>query len=71
MFLLKCVFFCKRTFVRNLNNHEDGHDRIVGGSAVKIEDNPLQIGLIHGGKTICGGSIIVQEWILTAGHCIA
>lgn len=44
-------------------------NRIVGGVAIGIKDAPWQISLQSGGRHRCGGSIISEDWILTAGHC--
>lgn len=43
---------------------------IHGGFPINITEVPWQVSLqIHGGH-FCGGSIISENWILTAGHCI-
>ncbi|XP_046748300.1 uncharacterized protein LOC124412466 [Diprion similis] len=44
--------------------------RIVGGSYTTIEQFPYQASLQRNGYHVCGGSIISNTWILTAGHCI-
>jgi secreted trypsin-like serine protease len=50
--------------------------RIVGGQLTLIADNPWQVALIRSAvaeptrSQFCGGSIIRNEWILTAGHCV-
>lgn len=44
----------------------DGY--IVGGQQVDIADYPYQVSL-QTWSHICGGSIISERWILTAGHC--
>ncbi len=48
--------------------------RIVGGEPVDILDYPWQVSLQlqpqFGGGHFCGGTIINNEWILTASHCL-
>jgi secreted trypsin-like serine protease len=52
------------------------HTRIVGGHLTLITDNPWQVALIRSAvpeptrSQFCGGSIIRNDWILTAGHCV-
>lgn len=42
--------------------------RIVGGEKTDIKEHPWQVALdIKGGQ--CGGSIIDQNWVVTAAHC--
>ena len=47
--------------------------RIVGGSVVASDqDWPWQAGLkdVEDNEIFCGGSLINNQWILTAAHCI-
>jgi trypsin len=45
--------------------------RIVGGFEISIEKAPYQISLQEGGSHTCGGSIIGEKFVLTAGHCVS
>jgi trypsin len=45
-------------------------NRIVGGSDDVIENVPFQISLHRTGSHHCGGSILNQNTILTAAHCV-
>jgi secreted trypsin-like serine protease len=42
---------------------------IVGGSEARKHQYPWQVGLFIDGLYFCGGSIISDEYILTAAHC--
>ncbi|XP_044253923.1 trypsin-3-like [Tribolium madens] len=43
--------------------------RIVGGSDIPIEQVPWQVSLQYYGQHFCGGSIISEKYVVTAGHC--
>nr|AQM58418.1 venom s1 protease 48 [Pristhesancus plagipennis] len=51
-------------------NKED--ERIVGGKPTKVNEYPMMAGFVYLEKdTIyCGGTIITQRHIITAGHCL-
>lgn len=42
---------------------------IVGGSEARPHQFPWQVGIFMDGAYFCGGSIISDEYILTAAHC--
>lgn len=47
--------------------------RIVGGSKESIVNSPYQVALtIRKGNSVasCGGALIRNNWVITAGHCL-
>lgn len=55
--------------IRKSSTSHQLESRIVGGFLVNIKRVPWQVSLqLHG--HICGGSIISDQWILTAAHCL-
>lgn len=44
--------------------------RIVGGAQIGIEKTPYQVSLQYLGKHFCGGTLIHEQWVLTASHCL-
>ncbi|XP_062557835.1 transmembrane protease serine 9-like [Armigeres subalbatus] len=43
--------------------------RVVGGYEVDVKDVPFQVSLGNGFGHFCGGSLLSERWVLTAGHC--
>jgi secreted trypsin-like serine protease len=48
----------------------DDDDKIVGGNRAQKGDWPWQISLQYYGSHICGGTLITNQHILTAAHCV-
>ncbi|XP_053753056.1 putative serine protease 42 isoform X3 [Panthera pardus] len=44
--------------------------KILGGQEAEDGKWPWQVSVRIRGKHVCGGSLITQQWVLTAGHCI-
>ncbi|XP_038174792.1 trypsin V-A-like [Arvicola amphibius] len=47
---------------------EENDDRIVGGYTCQKHSVPYQVSL-NDGSHICGGSLITDQWVLSAAHC--
>lgn len=45
-------------------------ERIVNGQQIDIQKAPWQIALLDNFKILCGGSILSNQIILTAAHCL-
>ncbi|XP_013192500.1 trypsin-3 [Amyelois transitella] len=54
---------------------ESDSDEIVGGHEVDIEQFPYQVSLVYLESNVwnlhCSGSIISEEYVLTAAHCLS
>ncbi|XP_068083182.1 trypsin-1-like [Anabrus simplex] len=44
--------------------------RIVGGEPADIRNFPYQVAYLNRGSMMCGASIIGNEWVVTAAHCV-
>lgn len=47
--------------------------RVVGGQLAKTAQFPYQVALfieMFLGTAICGGSLISENYVMTAGHCV-
>jgi len=43
--------------------------KIVGGNVVTPNSWPWQVALKYNGQLFCGGTLLDQNWVLTAAHC--
>lgn len=59
---------------RFLEQFQRAGGRIVGGEDVDIKDYPWQVSMQlqpqFGGSHFCGGTIVDEEWVITAAHCL-
>ncbi|XP_077387530.1 coagulation factor IXa [Festucalex cinctus] len=63
-----------RSLVPALNaNGPQPIKRIVGGDTVVPAEIPWQAALVdkRDGEVFCGGSILSEQWVVTAAHCLA
>lgn len=47
-----------------------GQYRIVGGNETSIEKSPWMVSVQYMFVHVCGGSIIGEQWVLSAVHCV-
>ncbi|OWF53441.1 Transmembrane protease serine 2 [Mizuhopecten yessoensis] len=45
------------------------HTKIVGGTVATPGEYPWQVSLRFNGQHMCGGTLISNQWVLTATHC--
>ncbi|XP_060080202.1 chymotrypsinogen B-like [Ylistrum balloti] len=45
------------------------HTKIVGGTVATPGEYPWQVSLRYAGQHMCGGTLISNQWVLTATHC--
>jgi secreted trypsin-like serine protease len=55
---------------RQSRDDEIDWDKIVGGTVAKAGDWTWQISMKYFGSHSCGGSLIDNQWVLTAAHCV-
>ena len=43
---------------------------VVGGTETQPYSRPYQVAMLYNGRQICGGTLISNQWVLTAAHCL-
>lgn len=56
--------------ILNLSVAVHSQRRIVNGTQIPIEEVPFQVGLYVKERFDCGGSLISEDFVLTAAHCV-
>ena len=54
----------------NFGRNENILTKIIDGTETSINEYPWAVSLQIADGHICGGSLISENWILTAAHCI-
>ncbi|MBZ9753538.1 serine protease [Deinococcus sp. HMF7604] len=44
--------------------------QVIGGTPSAAGARPYQVALLSGGRQFCGGTLISDQWVLTAAHCV-
>lgn len=61
------LFLCPLDCGRKANSKP----RIVGGQEADVDEFPWQVSLhVKNTAHVCGASIISEQWIVTAAHCV-
>ncbi|NXY06399.1 ENTK Enteropeptidase, partial [Pteruthius melanotis] len=69
-FLFYLILFC---FVLACGKHlvtQNNRTRIVGGSDARREAWPWIVSLHFNFQPVCGASLVSDEWLVTAAHCV-
>lgn len=59
--------------VNNATNNSSSEGRIINGIEAARGQFPWQVGIFHtinGNRQFCGGALLNNQWVLTAGHCV-
>uniref|UniRef100_F6VXB0 Serine protease 38 n=1 Tax=Monodelphis domestica TaxID=13616 RepID=F6VXB0_MONDO len=65
--LLLPRFYCQE--LRKECGHTFETGKILGGQATSINKWPWQVSILYRRYHICGGSVLHEQWVLTAAHC--
>ncbi|KAJ8683975.1 hypothetical protein QAD02_019767 [Eretmocerus hayati] len=67
---LSCAFLVIASLSFSQGRVVDFRPRIVNGTDVNVGERPFQVSLQIDGSHFCGGSILNENYIVTASHCV-
>uniref|UniRef100_A0ACB8EV57 Uncharacterized protein n=2 Tax=Sphaerodactylus townsendi TaxID=933632 RepID=A0ACB8EV57_9SAUR len=67
--LLQAVMDVKPNEAPRVCGKQGSMDRIIGGNDSKKGEWPWQVSIKMNGEHHCGGSLVTDQWIITASHC--
>ncbi|XP_055360607.1 transmembrane protease serine 9-like [Betta splendens] len=70
LILAICVFIAQKLTRTQDCGVAPLNTRIVGGVNASVGSWPWQVSIHYNGAHICGGTLISDQWVLTAAHCI-
>ncbi|XP_049832785.1 trypsin beta-like [Schistocerca gregaria] len=65
-----CLASCGLAAPRPVRVRARGIGRVIGGTTTDISSYPWMVSMQINGYHSCGASIISNNWVLTAGHCL-
>ncbi|EDO48058.1 predicted protein [Nematostella vectensis] len=60
---------CGKRFVPPSSSTASACRRIMGGQRSTIEQHPWMVAMMLDSAQACGGSLVAEDWIVTAAHC--
>ena len=72
-YILECYYYSINLFLHAENCGISTGSRIVSGQNADEHEYPWQISMHHKGYDMhaCGGSLVTDQWVVTAAHCVA
>ncbi|XP_019896596.2 granzyme B-like isoform X1 [Esox lucius] len=64
------LHFSCTVYIMSYNLQGASESGIVGGNISKPHSRPYMVSLQHRGHHVCGGMLILEDFVLTAAHCL-